>query len=137
MVGPQRGGEETLGQILGLVGLHEQFLEDHEPFGLDLVGPERGAPHDLGEDVQAELEIVGEEPHVERGVVLRREGVQLAADGVDRLGDVGGGAAVAALEQQVFEEVRRAGLIGLLVASDRNPEPLRDRAHFACARSPR
>ena len=34
-----------------------------------------------------EVEVVAEQPHVEGRVLLRREGVHVAADGVDRLGD--------------------------------------------------
>src|SRR5207244_6526174 len=62
------------------------------------------------------------------GVFLAREGVQDAADRIDLLGDLRGGAALGALEEQVLEEVRDARLMRLLVAAAvLHPDPHRDR----------
>ena len=54
-------------------------------------------------------EVLGQQPDVEGGVLLGGEGVEVAADLVDRLGDGRGRSVGGALEQQVLEEVRRAG----------------------------
>ena len=61
------------------------------------------------------------QPGVEGGVLPGGEGVHLAADRVDGLGDLARRAALGALEQQVLEEVRRAGQ--LVAASSRPPTP--------------
>ena len=64
----------------------------------------------------------GREPELVGRVLLRREGVHLATGGIDRLGDVAGGATFGALERQVFEEVRnpRTGR-GFVTVADTDP----------------
>jgi hypothetical protein len=52
------------------------------------------------------------------------EGVHLAADRVDRLGDLAGAAGRRALEHQVLEEVARAReLVGLVTPTHAHPHP--------------
>ena len=60
-------------------------------------------------------QVLGQQADVERGVLLGGEGVEVAPHLVDRFGDGRRGALGGALEQQVLEEVRRTGLLGLLV----------------------
>ena len=108
MPGVERLGEQVVHEVGGLVLVHEDLLEDHLALGLDLVGAERRRPHDVGEDVEAELEVVVEHARVERGVLLGGEGVHVAAHRLDRLRDVACRPGVGALEQQVLEEVRGA-----------------------------
>jgi hypothetical protein len=63
-------------------------------------------------------------------VFLGGEGVELTADRVHLLGDPRGTAVRRALEQQMFEVVRGADLIGRLVArTSGNPHTDRRRAH--------
>ena len=69
-----------------------------------------GLPHDVGEDVERELELRVGNAHVEHRLLVRRERVHLAADRLDRLGDLARRAIGGALEQQMFEEVARARL---------------------------
>ena len=83
----------ALGRQVGrLVGVHQDLVEDDGPLGLDVVGPQRRRPHDVAQDVEPEREVLGEEPHVEGRVLLRREGVAVAAHLVELLGDRRGGA---------------------------------------------
>jgi len=77
------------------------------------------------------------------GVVLRGEGVLLAADRGDLLGEAARRVLGGALEQQVLEEMREAGLAGRLVGgSDLVPDhvgddrraAIRDHHHFETVR---
>ncbi len=58
---------------------------------------------------------------VEADQLLGGEGVQIAADGIDRARDVFGGTARGALEQHVLDEMRDAVLLGV---SRREPVPI-------------
>ena len=58
VVGEQGLEEHLVHEVGGLVGVHQDLLEDHLALGLDLVGPEGRLPHDVGEDVEAELEVL-------------------------------------------------------------------------------
>ena len=108
---------------------HPDLFEDDAPLGLDLLGAERGVPHDVGEDVEREPEVLVGHADVERRVLLGGEGVHVAADRLHRVGDVGGAAGVGALEEQVLEEVARAELVvGLVDRARADPEADGDRA---------
>ena len=129
MVGEQRRRALLGGEIGGLVGVHEDLVQDHLALGLDVVGTQRRVRHDGAEDVEPEGEVLGEQADVERRVLLGGEGVHVTADLVDRLGDVGRAPRRRALEQQVLEEVRRAGVGVVLVARPgTHPHPDRHRA---------
>jgi hypothetical protein len=63
------------------------LLEDDLPLRFDLVrAGARWRPHDVGEDVDGQGLAV-QDRHVERGPLVRGEGVHVAADRLDRLGD--------------------------------------------------
>ena len=55
---------------------------------LDILGGEGRAQHDVGQQVDRERQVLVEHLDVVAGVFLRGEGVELAADRVDRLRDV-------------------------------------------------
>ena len=121
-------GQQGVDVVLGHVEVHEDLLDDHLALGVDLVGPERRVGEHVAEDVDAEVDPVGRQPRVVRGVLAVGEGVHLAAHRVDRLGDLAGRAGGRALEQQVLEEVRRARQLGGLVApADTDPDAERHR----------
>ena len=74
-------------------------------------------------------EVLGEEPDVEGRVLLRGEGVAVAAHLVELLGDGRGGAPLGALEEEVLQEVRRPGeLAGLVTRAGADPVGDRHRA---------
>ncbi len=105
----QRVEEQVVHDLVGLVAMHQEFFEDHLTFGVDLGRPERGPGHDVAEDVERHLDAVAENPHVERGVLLGGVRVHLATQAINGLGDLARAAIRGALEQQMLEEVRRAG----------------------------
>ena len=87
-----------------------------------------GLQDDVGEDVERERQVLVEHLDVVAGVFLGGEGVELAADRVDRLRDVLGRAGRGALEEHVLDEMRDAALLGGLVArAARQPDADADR----------
>jgi hypothetical protein len=128
LAGEQRLGEERVHQIVGGVLVHPDLVEDDLPFAVDLIGPEGRGPHDVGEDVEGEVEALVEDPDVVGGVLLRGEGVHLPTDRLHRFGDLLGAAGLGALEQQVLEEVAGAGQrVGLVARARPRPEAHRHR----------
>ncbi len=100
------GRIEQVVHFLGrFVAVHQYFLDDHLPFGFQLVLAQRRAPDDLRQDIQAEVGRFGQEPHVERRVLLGRERVQVAPHRVDKLGDLTCAAFSGPLEEQVLQEM--------------------------------
>ena len=88
MIGEVRAREQVVHEIVGRVVAHPDLFEDHLALRLDVVGTERRAPQHVGEDVDRELELRVGQPHVEHGLLVRRERVHLAADRLDRLRDL-------------------------------------------------
>ena len=85
---------------------------------------------DVGQEVGRERQVLVEHRHVEAGVLLRGERVHLAADRVDRPGDVLGRPGLGALEDQVLDEVGDPAQVGGLVAAPGvDPHPHGDRAN--------
>jgi hypothetical protein len=120
----EQAGRALLGRLVrGLVGVHEDLVQDDLALGIEIEGPQRRPPHDVGQDVEAQRHVLGQEADVERGVLLGGEGVEVASHLVHRLGDGGGRPVVGPLEQEVLEEVGSAGQLAVLVARPRtDPE---------------
>jgi hypothetical protein len=79
--------------------------------------------HDhIGHDLESLVQMLVEEAGMDDGVLSRRRRVQLAAEGIEYLGDLDGAEAGSALEQQVLDEVADAVLVRLLVTGAR-PDP--------------
>ena len=77
-----------------------------------------------------EGQVLVEHLHVIAGVLLRGEGVDLAANGVHLLGDAFSGAASRALEQHVLDEVRDARMrLGLVPRATSQPDADADGTH--------
>ena len=120
----ERGEHEVVGGVLA----HEDLLDDDLPLGVELVGPERRLAHDVGQQAQAGLELGHGQAQVVRRVLAARVGVHLAADGVDRHGDRAGRPLLGAFEQEVLEEVGRAGGgLGLVTRAHGEPHADADR----------
>jgi hypothetical protein len=115
-------------ELLGRVVDHGDLLEHDLPLGVQVV--EAGDEHHVGHDVQRRLDVLVEDAGVDDRVVACRGGVQLAAVGVEDLGDLEGRVGRRALEQQVLEEMADARVRVALVARARpDPDADRDRAH--------
>jgi hypothetical protein len=130
VVRPDQLGERVVHRVAGVVVMHGDLLEDHAALVVDLTGREDRRGDHVADDVDGDRQIGVEHPRVVAGVLLRGEGVELAADLVERGGDRHRVASPGALEQQVLEVVRSTRQRGALVArADTDPQPEGDRAH--------
>ena len=123
--------EALVHEVGRFVEVHEHLFQDDLALRVDLSGTECRLPHDVGENVEAELEILAEEAHVKGRVLLRRVRVHVAAHRVDHLGDVASASRWCPFKQQVLEEVRDSRLlVGLVPTPGPDPEPDRDGLHL-------
>jgi hypothetical protein len=90
--------EKVVDLFGGFVAVHQDFVQDDLALGFELIGAQGRGPDDLGEDVEAEVDRTGQQPHVKGGVLLGRERVHIPAHGVDELGYLAGAALLGALE---------------------------------------
>ena len=98
--------EQVVHDVVGVVVVHRDLVEDHLTLGLDVRRCDQRAGQHVAEHVDRHRQVLVEDPRVVAGVLPRGVGVELAADRVERGGDVHRRAGVGALEQQVLEEVR-------------------------------
>ncbi len=93
MLAVHRLGEEVVHLVAGLVVVHRDLFEDHASLSLHIGLGEDGVDHEVAHDIDRERQVGVEYPRVVAGVLLRGEGVRLAADGLDRRRDLQRGAA--------------------------------------------
>ena len=72
MVGEHRLEQAGVDDVVGRVLVHEDLFEDHLALGVDLGRPEGGTGHDVGQQVEAEVELGHRQARVVRGVLTRR-----------------------------------------------------------------
>ena len=126
---PETLGEDFVDEVVGIVLIHFDFFEDDAALLGDIAGIEDGMKNEIGEDIHGERKMLIENFDVEADAFLRREGVHVAADGIDLAGDVFGGARLRALEHHVLDEVGDAVPFGIFVArAGLEPDADRDRA---------
>ena len=131
MVGPESLREELVDEVVRHVLDHLDLFDHDLLLALDIVGCERRVPYDVGEDVDGEREVFVEDFDVVARVFLGGEGVELAADRVDRLRDVFRRPRCRALEEHVLDEMRDAAALRRLVPrSPGQPHADADRTHL-------
>ena len=86
-----------------------QLVEDDVPLHLDVIAVERGVHDDIGQEVDGHRQLAGGDPGVEGRGLPPGEGVHVAADPVDGLGDLQSRPVGRALEEEMLQEVRRPG----------------------------
>ena len=129
MVFPETLREDFVDEVVGIVLVHFDFFENDAALLRDIAGIEDGMKNEIGEDIHGERKMLVENFDVEADAFLRREGVHIAADGIDLAGDGFGGARLRALEHHVLDEVRDAVPFGIFVArAGLEPDADRDRA---------
>src|SRR5699024_10177288 len=122
-------GEDVVDQVRGLVLVHGDLFEDHAAFGLHLPLIEGGVGDHVADDVDGQRQVPIEHLRVVAGVFLGGVGVVVGAHPVQFRGDLERGTGIRALEEQMFEEVRRTRVCGVLVPrTRRRRDPERDRA---------
>jgi hypothetical protein len=72
----------------GVVVVHGELLEHHLALGLDVVAAHQAVEHLVHHDVHRERQVVVEHAGVEARVLAPGEGVRLATDRVELLGDL-------------------------------------------------
>ena len=106
-VAVKSGGEGVVHHVTGVVVVHGDLFEDHTPLGLDVLGGDQRRRHHVADQVHRQRQVIVQHPRVVAGVFLVGEGVHLAADRVDGLGDVHRAALPGARETQVPQAVGR------------------------------
>ena len=94
--------------LLGLVHVHGQFLLDHVALLADFHRVKHGVEKHVRQHVEQFVETIVARLGMEAGVFLAGEGVEIAADAFDRLGNFPGGTPSRALEEQVLDEMADA-----------------------------
>ena len=132
---PERGVEQFLHVLLRLVHVHGQFLLDHFPFLGDFRRIKSGMKKHVRQHVQQFVETVVARPGIKAGVLLAREGVEIAANAFHRLGNLPRRAPPRALEQQMLDEMGNAAHLFLLAPPAHSP-PKSPGSRWPCAASP-
>ena len=110
-----------VGDALVLLLEHHVALRQHVGVGQHQAG------HAIGFECHDGLELLARDPLVERGIIVRRERILLAAHFVDGLREFSGRSLGRALEHQVFEEMRQPRLARRFVGgSDPVPDHVGD-----------
>ena len=130
VVAEDAAGSEVVHEIGGVVLDHRDLLEHHLALGLERLVLEARARRHVAHDVERQRQVLVEHAHVHDGRLARRERVQLGAEAIGDARDLDLVEALAALEQQVLDEMRDARLARPLVArADADEDADRDRAH--------
>ncbi len=85
---PERLGENLVDEVVGRVLDHLDLFEDDLLLAFDVDLAERGAKDDVRQDVDRKRQMLVEHLDVIARVLFGRKRVELAADGVDRLGNL-------------------------------------------------
>ena len=103
-------------QLRGAVLIRVDLVEDHLHLLLDLAGRETGVERQVGHQLERPPEMLLHEDRVDEGLLLRRIGVQLAADVLHAVQDVPRAPLVRPLEKHMLHEMGQPHLVGALVA---------------------
>ena len=85
-----------------------QLLQYHLLFAHKVAGVEVRALDQVGDQFDAQAQVLGHDARGEAGAVALGAGVEVAADILDRLADFSRGSTAGALEHHVLEQVRDA-----------------------------
>ncbi len=103
--------DDVIRRVVGLADL----LQDHAALALQLLRLEGGVGQDVADDVGGQRGVFFQDLGVVGGLLAGGVGVEMAADGFDLFGDLGGRAAFGTFEGHVLEEMRdpvlRLGLV--------------------------
>ena len=129
MVGIGGRVEEIEDKVVGRVLDGADLLQDHALLTREFGLVEGRVGEDVGQDVEREPGVVGEEMRIIGGLLDAGRGVEVAAGRLDLLGERAGRAAARALEGHMLEQVRQALLVGGLVARA-GSDPYAERGGF-------
>ena len=128
MASEDRLREQIVNELLGRVLVHRDLLEHDVALGVEVGECRR--EHHVGHQVERGLHLCIRDARVDHRVLARGGGVQFPAETVEDLGDLLCGVGARALEEEVLDEVRRAGLgVRLVPRAGADPEADRDGAN--------
>ena len=117
MVAERGAVDQVLGDRRGLVVGAVDLLDHHAALAVELLGVDARAPDEVGQQVDRRGRALGAHGDVEGDEVVARVGVEHAAHPLGGLVDVAvGRVLLAALEDEVLEEVGHPVLLGALGA---------------------
>ena len=119
LIGPRAFGEQVEHPIVGRVLDGADLLNDHAFFALQFVRGELAVGDDVGEHVEREVDIFAKHPREISGLLDAGLGVEVAADVLDRFGDLFCAAPARAFEGHVLEHMREAVFLLALMARAR------------------
>ena len=114
--GPGRGGEKVEHVVVRRVLDGADLLDDDVLLALELGRIEQALGQDVADDVEREADVGPDHAGEIAGPLDPGLGVEVAADVLDRLGDVARAPPSRALERHVLEEMRQSVLRDGLVA---------------------
>ena len=79
-------------EVIGIVLVHFYFFKDDAALLRDIAGIENRMKNEVGEHIEGEGKVLIEHFDIEADTFLRREGIHIAADGIDLAGNGLGGA---------------------------------------------
>ena len=123
--GPDVLNEEFVDRVVGTVLAHLYLFENDLPFALDFGRGKSRVEKDVGETVQAPLNVLHENIEVVAGELATGEGVEVAPEGVYFPCQSRGGPGRRALAEKMLNEVSTPSLSYLLGArpgADEHPE---------------
>ena len=131
VAGPQRLREQVMDQIIRLVVAPLDLFQDDVEFAPHLLRVEGGVQEHIAQHIHGQWDVFREDTGVIAGVFFGREGVDVAADGVDLVGDLLGVPGRRPLEQHMFDDVGDApdGVV-LVPRPDPHPDAKRHRLHI-------
>ena len=104
LIGPGAGGEEIEHEIVGRVLDRADLLHDDVLLALEFVGIELAVGENVGEHVEREVDVLAQHTGEIAGLLDAGLRVEVAADVLDRLGDLARVAPARALERHVLEQ---------------------------------
>ena len=122
LIRPCRRGQEIEHEVVGRVFDGADFLHDDVFFSRELLGIELAVGDDVGEHVHREVDVLAQHMGEITGLFGACFRVEIAADVLDRLGDLARVASARALERHVLEQVRQTVLLQGLVSRSRADE---------------
>src|SRR5579883_3228653 len=126
MLRPDGLEEDIVHEIVGLVLMALDLFQDDVLFPAQLLRVDHRVAEHVGEDVDRIRNILRKHFGVVAGVLLVGEGIQIAADPVDLVGDLLGAAPLGPLEEHVLDHMRDSPKLVFLIARP-DPDPNTDR----------
>ena len=131
LVGESTRLEQVEHEVIRRVVGGANLLKDDALLACELLGIESGIRQDIRQDVERERNIGAKHARVVPGVLDTRRGVEVSAHGLDFLGDLARGTATRSFECHVFEQMRDAVLVRLLITRPSpHPDSERSRAEM-------